>query len=68
MTGLVRRKAQPWRTGANETTTITFSHDVKVEGKDLPAGTYGVFLAFDKTGPLDLDFFEQFRRLGRLSV
>src|SRR2546423_855754 len=24
-------KAQPWRTGANETTTISFSHDVKVE-------------------------------------
>ena len=44
-------KAQPWRTGANETTTITFSHNVKVEGKDLPAGTYGVFLALDKTGP-----------------
>ena len=25
----------PWRAGANETTTITFEHDVKVEGKDL---------------------------------
>ncbi len=31
-----------WRTGANENTTITFSTAVKVEGKDLPAGTYGV--------------------------
>lgn len=44
-------KVQPWRTGANETTRITFSHDVKVEGKDLPAGTYGLFLVLDKTGP-----------------
>jgi hypothetical protein len=44
-------KAQPWRTGANETTTISFSHNVKVEGKDVTAGTYGLFLALDKSGP-----------------
>jgi hypothetical protein len=44
-------KAQPWRAGANETTAITFSHDVKVEGKYLKAGTYGLFLALAKTGP-----------------
>lgn len=35
----------PWRAGANENTTISFSHPVKVEGKDLPAGTYGFFIA-----------------------
>ena len=44
-------KAQPWRAGANETTTITFSHDVKITDKDLKAGTYGLFLVLDKTGP-----------------
>ncbi|HEX4629726.1 MAG TPA: DUF2911 domain-containing protein [Chthoniobacterales bacterium] len=44
-------KAQPWRAGANETTTITLSHDVKIDGKDLKAGTYGLFLALDKNGP-----------------
>jgi hypothetical protein len=33
---------QVWRTGANENTTISFSTPVKVEGKELPAGTYGV--------------------------
>lgn len=32
----------PWRGGANENTTITFSHDVEVEGKPLKAGTYGL--------------------------
>ncbi|WP_338875157.1 DUF2911 domain-containing protein [Spirosoma sp. SC4-14] len=37
-------KPAPWRAGANETTTITFSDDVKVEGKPLPAGTYGLFM------------------------
>jgi hypothetical protein len=31
-----------WRTGANENTTITFSTPVKVEGQELPAGTYGL--------------------------
>ena len=35
----------PWRAGANETTMITFEHDVKVEGKDIKAGTYGVYMA-----------------------
>lgn len=35
----------PWRAGANENTTITFEHDVKVEGKDLKAGTYGIHMA-----------------------
>src|SRR6185437_8475178 len=33
-------KGAPWRAGANESTSITFSNDVKVEGKDLKAGTY----------------------------
>ena len=31
----------PWRAGANENTVITFSDDVKIEGKTLPAGKYG---------------------------
>ncbi len=38
-------KAAPWRAGANENTTIEFSTDVKVEGKDLAAGKYGLFMA-----------------------
>lgn len=32
-----------WRTGANEATTISISEDVLVEGKELAAGTYGLF-------------------------
>ncbi|MEJ0033793.1 MAG: DUF2911 domain-containing protein [Bacteroidota bacterium] len=35
----------PWRAGANENTTMSFSYPVKIEGKDLPAGTYGFFIA-----------------------
>lgn len=34
---------QVWRTGANEATTIEFDKAVKIEGKDLPAGKYGLF-------------------------
>ena len=32
-----------WRTGANNATKFTFSDDVKIGGKDLPAGTYALF-------------------------
>lgn len=42
-------KASPWRAGANENTTITFSTDVKAEGKELSAGTYGLFMILGET-------------------
>lgn len=48
--GFGSSKAAPWRAGANENTTISFSHDVKIEGKDLKAGTYGLFLDVEKEG------------------
>lgn len=32
-----------WRTGANATTKITFTDDVKLEGNAVAAGTYGVY-------------------------
>lgn len=32
-----------WRTGANEATVFEVSKDVKVEGKSLPAGKYGLY-------------------------
>ncbi len=35
----------PWRAGANEATVITFEHDVIVEGKNIKAGTYALFMA-----------------------
>jgi hypothetical protein len=38
-------KTAPWRAGANENTTIEFSTEVSVEGKPLPAGKYGFFIA-----------------------
>lgn len=38
----------PWRAGANENTVIKFSHPVKIEGKEVPAGTYGLFFVINK--------------------
>lgn len=36
-----------WRTGANEATVFEVSKDVKVEGKFLKAGKYGLFTIMD---------------------
>lgn len=33
-----------WRAGANQNTVITFSTDVKIEGKNLSAGSYGLHM------------------------
>ena len=35
----------PWRAGANENTTMSFSTDVLINGKPLAAGKYGFFIA-----------------------
>jgi hypothetical protein len=40
--GELVRFGEIWRTGANEATTITFSDAVKINGSELPAGTYGI--------------------------
>jgi tetratricopeptide (TPR) repeat protein len=45
--GYGAKNPAPWRAGANENTTIEFTTDSKVEGHDLPAGKYGLFIAYD---------------------
>ena len=42
---ITNKNTSPWRAGANESTIITFEHDVKVEGQPIKAGTYGLFMA-----------------------
>ena len=37
-----------WRTGANNATKITFGDDVKLEGKDVAAGTYALYTVPNK--------------------
>lgn len=38
----------PWRVGANENTSIEFSHDMEVEGSPISAGTYGLHMIVEK--------------------
>ena len=49
-------KSAPWRAGANENTVIEFSHNATVEGKPVPAGSYGLFFVInqDNTGEVIL--------------
>jgi tetratricopeptide (TPR) repeat protein len=42
---ITNKNTAPWRAGANENTTISFEHDVKVEGNSIKAGTYGLHMA-----------------------
>lgn len=42
---------QLWRAGANENTVVSFDRDVSIEGKALPAGSYGLHIAVAPSGP-----------------
>lgn len=44
--GFGNGKESPWRAGANENTVMEFGTDVQVEGRHLPAGKYGFFIAY----------------------
>lgn len=44
--GFGNTKSAPWRAGANENTTFSFSTDVTIEGQALSAGIYGFFIAY----------------------
>ena len=45
-----------WRTGANEATTFEVDKDVKVEGKTLKAGRYGLFTIPQENGTWTIIF------------
>jgi len=53
--------------GANETTTITLSHD-QVEQKRCKAGPYGLFSRGGKIGPWTWNFFLRSPKAGHLPV
>ncbi|MGC4034786.1 MAG: DUF2911 domain-containing protein [Chitinophagaceae bacterium] len=54
----------PWRAGANENTVITFSHDAKVEGKTVPAGSYGLFFVINKDNTGEVVLSKDYRSWG----
>ncbi len=41
--GELEKYGKVWRAGANQATVFTTSKDIKVQGKALPAGSYGLF-------------------------
>lgn len=54
--GFIEGRKSPWRVGANENTTFAVSHDVEVEGKQLPAGKYGLHMIPAENGEWTLIF------------
>ena len=54
--GFGTAKESPWRAGANENTTIAFSDDVKIEGKDLAEGIYGLHMVIKEDGGATIIF------------
>ena len=61
--GFGTSKAAPWRAGANENTTMSFSTDVMIEGKPLPAGTYAFFVDMQE-GNANLIFSKNYTSWG----
>ena len=55
-----------WRTGANQSTKITFGEDVKVEGKELKAGTYALYTIPNKDS-WDIMFYKDLTLGGNTS-
>ena len=62
--GFGSAKESPWRAGANENTVFYTSHDVRIEGKDLPAGHYGFHIIPSESGPWTLIFSRDYTSWG----
>ncbi|MBB3698703.1 DUF2911 domain-containing protein [Flammeovirga yaeyamensis] len=46
--GELEKFGSTWRAGANGPTAITFSSDVMIDGKEVKAGTYNIFLSLEE--------------------
>ena len=44
----------PWRAGANENTTIEFSHDMTLQGEEIEAGIYGFHVVVKEDDPWEI--------------
>jgi hypothetical protein len=56
-----------WRTGANEATVFETDKDIKVQGKTLPAGKYGLFSIVDDKGDWTIIFNKTWKQWGAFS-
>lgn len=57
-------KEAPWRAGANENTTIEFSHAAMVQDKEVPAGIYGLFFVINKDNTGEVILSKDYRSWG----
>jgi tetratricopeptide (TPR) repeat protein len=62
--GFGTAKESPWRAGANENTTIKFETDVKIEGKDLAAGKYGLHMVVHENDRATIIFSKNYDAWG----
>lgn len=62
--GFGAQNSAPWRAGANENTVVTFSHPVKVQGTDVPAGSYGLFFTINKDNTGEVLLSKDYRSWG----
>jgi tetratricopeptide (TPR) repeat protein len=46
--GFGSQEPAPWRAGANENTVLTLSHEAKIRGQTVPAGSYGLFFVINE--------------------
>ena len=54
----------PWRAGANENTTIEFSHPAKIGGQIVPAGIYGLFFVINADDSGEVILSKDYRSWG----
>jgi tetratricopeptide (TPR) repeat protein len=57
-------KESPWRAGANENTVIEFSHPGKIEGKEVPAGSYGLFFVVNENNSGEIILSKDYKSWG----
>ena len=54
----------PWRAGANENTVLTLTHAATIEGKSIPAGSYGLFFTINKDNTGEVVLSKDYRSWG----
>jgi hypothetical protein len=54
----------PWRAGANENTVLELSDNTKIEGVEVPAGSYGLFFVINKDNTGEVILSKDYRSWG----
>ena len=59
-----KENPSPWRAGANENTTIEFSHNMLLEGQEVEAGKYSLFMIVNELGSWKIILNQETRSWG----